>query len=425
VKLDPAALAGARHTLSFRRRYDSSGDGPDSSYGWAIVAALSVTVTVSYGVLIYAFGVLLVPMQRDLGWSRLELTGAFSLALAVSALAGIVVGVVLDHHSPRGLMSVGSALAALLVLGWARITNLAELYLVFAGLGIAMAGVLYGPAFVVVTKWFHVRRRAALTTVTLAGAFASFIFSPLTEKLATVLGWRDALLVLAAILGGITIPLHAVFLRPAPLSSERHPAEPAPSARAVLRARHFWLLTLSFALGSFTWSAIVVHLVAFLLSQGRSAAFAAFAIGTVGMAQLPGRVLFALLGRYLYGRRLPLAAYGLAAVSLSVLALDRSQPAVLLFAAAFGMSAGMQTLLGATLPAELYGRRIYGAVSGVVYACSNGARAVAPFAAAAVALLPGHYTTLLWLLVSFSVLAALFGAVATQEPRHALVEAAP
>ena len=59
---------------------------------WGIVAALSVTETVSWGILYYAFAVFLVPMQRDLGYSAAQLTGAFSLALGVSAVAGIAVG---------------------------------------------------------------------------------------------------------------------------------------------------------------------------------------------------------------------------------------------------------------------------------------------------------------------------------------------
>ena len=48
---------------------------------WGIVGALSVTETVSWGILYYAFAAFLVPMQRDLGYSAAQLTGAFSLAL--------------------------------------------------------------------------------------------------------------------------------------------------------------------------------------------------------------------------------------------------------------------------------------------------------------------------------------------------------
>src|SRR5687768_16103699 len=82
---------------------------------WGIVAALSVTETVSWGILYYAFAVFLIPMQRDLGFTAAELTGAFSVALLVSGAAGIAVGSYLDHHSPRALMTVASVAGAALV----------------------------------------------------------------------------------------------------------------------------------------------------------------------------------------------------------------------------------------------------------------------------------------------------------------------
>ena len=43
-------------------------------------------------VLHYAFAVFLLPMQRELGFSTAQLSGAFSLALLVSAVAGVAVG---------------------------------------------------------------------------------------------------------------------------------------------------------------------------------------------------------------------------------------------------------------------------------------------------------------------------------------------
>src|SRR5439155_21682057 len=109
----------------------------------AIVAGLAITAAVSWGVLYYAFAIFLTPIKEARGWTTIELTGAFSLALAVSALAAPAVGSWLDSHSPRALMTGGSVLGALLVFAWSRLDSLLELYLVFAGVGLALAGVLY------------------------------------------------------------------------------------------------------------------------------------------------------------------------------------------------------------------------------------------------------------------------------------------
>src|SRR5438093_2920048 len=88
-----------------------------------IVAALAATTTVGYGVLFYAYGVLLVPMERDLGWSRPVLTGAFSAALLVAAFLTIPVGRWLDRHPPRALMVAGGAAATGLVVLWGMAAN--------------------------------------------------------------------------------------------------------------------------------------------------------------------------------------------------------------------------------------------------------------------------------------------------------------
>src|SRR5947207_7369287 len=224
----------------------------DPPYGWLVVGTLAVTVTVSYGVLTYAFGIVLVPMQRELGWSRIELAGAFSLALAVWAVAGVAVGMALDRYSPRILLAGGSALGAGLVLAWSQIHSRLELYLVFAGLGVAMATLLYNSVFAVATKWFRSRRREALTTITLVGAFSSFIFSPLAGALTTVFGWREALVILAGVLAAVTIPLHAGVLRPSPGTTRDETVGPEPkNVRAVMTTSRFWLLTAALALGSY------------------------------------------------------------------------------------------------------------------------------------------------------------------------------
>jgi hypothetical protein len=121
----------------------STGVAPWRSRAWAIVGALSVTETVSWGVLYYAFAVFLVPMQRDLGFATAQLTGAFSIALLVSGVAGVGVGRYLDSRSPRPLMTIGSIAAVLLVLAWSQVRDLEAFYALWLAIGLVMAAVLY------------------------------------------------------------------------------------------------------------------------------------------------------------------------------------------------------------------------------------------------------------------------------------------
>src|SRR5206468_5763856 len=83
------------------------GHQPTSSsrreYGWVIVATLCVTETITWGVIFYGFPVFLAAMEQDLGASRIAVTGAFSIGLAVSGVAGVPVGRWLDRHGDRAI----------------------------------------------------------------------------------------------------------------------------------------------------------------------------------------------------------------------------------------------------------------------------------------------------------------------------------
>ena len=377
------------------------------SRAWAIVGALSVTETVSWGILYYAFAVFLLPMREELGFTTAQLTGAFSLALLLSGVAGIPVGRYLDGRSPRALMTAGSIAGVLLVLAWSRVEGLAAFYALWAGIGLVMATVLYEPAFVVLAKWFPAagQRRQALTALTLVAALASFIFLPLSQALVDAHGWRDALLILAAILAAITVPIHAFVLRPAPEVRAEAQVTPATSASDALRSAPFWLLSVAFFLATFTGIAMTVLAVPYLVERGYSAPFAAFAVGLIGFSQIPGRVLFATVGRRLPPEWATAAVFGLIAAGIALLVGVHGTVAAISGLVVLGMGNGMSTLARATLIADRYGAGAYGTIGGVAAFFTTGARAGGPVTAAVYAAAVG-YTTLLWTLAALALGAA-------------------
>jgi MFS family permease len=386
--------------------------------GWGIVAALSVTETTSWGVLYYGFPVFLKPMEAEFGWSRATLTGAFSLALVVQGVTAVAVGRWLDRHSPRAVMTAGSVAATALVVAWSRVDTVAGFYVVWAAVGAVMATVLYEPAFTVIAKWFHTERTRALTAVTMVAALASFVFLPLENRLIRAHGWRDALLVLAVVLGVVTVPLHALVLRPppdgGPLRHEPGPGEPAAVAaapehttREALRLRSFWLLAASLVGMSFVTSALAVHQVAYLTERGYASSFAAGVTGILGAMQLPGRVLFAPLLRRLSRRAVTTLVFGLLCTGLAVLVASTARVAVWTFVLVYGTGRGMVTLLRATLVGDLFGARHYGGISGVLAGCTTVAAAASPLVAATVYDRLGDYRAVLWLLLAVAVLTML------------------
>src|SRR5260370_41856136 len=123
------------------------------------VAAFAATTTVGYGVLFYAYGVLLVPMEADLGWGRSFLSGAFSLALLVAAVLTVPVGRWLDRHPPRRLFLGGAITASAFVVVWGLSSNRQVFVASWIVLGCCQAVLFYDPAFTVLTKRYDGRAR--------------------------------------------------------------------------------------------------------------------------------------------------------------------------------------------------------------------------------------------------------------------------
>jgi hypothetical protein len=382
------------------------------SYRWVLVVSLGLTTAIGYGVLSYAFGALLPFMRADLGWSAVTMVAPYSLAMAVSGVSAIFVGRVLDRRSPRLPMTGGSVLAGLLVLGWSRVDSPVEMFAVFGGLGFAMSLVLYEPAFVVVTQWFGDGRHEALTALTTIAAFSSLVFSPLAAGLALACGWRGGVAVLGCVLLATTVPIHLAVLRPRQGCSSRHmPPDTASGAdytRALaVRSRSFWSVVAGFSLGSFTTTAVAVHLVPLLVARGSDAAFAAVAAGVMGVSQIAGRLAFPALSRSLSTVTMTALVFLAAGASLAILLAGRSATAILVSVVVFGACNGTLTLLRATVPAALFGRANYGAIAGIQSAFVLAACAAAPTVAAMVSALPGGYELLLAFLVALSAVAGM------------------
>ncbi|MFN8504016.1 MFS transporter [Kouleothrix sp.] len=405
-------------------------------YGWVIVATLAITETISWGILYYTFAVVLPAMEHELHWSRVAMTGALSAALLASGIAAPLVGRWLDRRGPRLLMTVGACVATGLVLAWSQTSQLPAFYLIWIGIGITMAMLLYEPAFVVVNTWFVRQRSRALSIVTFVAAFASTIFIPLATELSERFGWRAAILVLAIILGVGTIPLHLLVLRRRPadlgLSVDGEPyladVELQPrrrrdvSVRAALRDRTFWWLTTGFTLTTLAAIAITIHLIPYLLDHGYDARFAALAASIIGAMKFPGRLAFAPLERRIPHPYLAAVLVLLQGVAVLILMMVPGTSGVLCGVALFGAASGAGTLARPALLAEHYGQTHYGRINGVIAFFLAGAQALAPVGSGALYMVFGRYEPVLWIVILIFALA--FGAVLrTEQPRLTVLAA--
>jgi predicted MFS family arabinose efflux permease len=369
---------------------------------WQRVATLALTETVSWGVLYYTFSVLVVPMEGDLGASRGQIALAFSVAVVLRAVASPVAGWWVDRHGVRSLMTAGSLAGVGLTLAWSAVTDLLQLYVVFAGIGVVTAMVLYEPAFAAVARWMRrSERAAAVLWITLAAGFASTIFMPIAALLTESLGWRGALRWLAVVVLVLTALPHALLSEPrhVPVGAGNGvpgtlPAAHAAAAasagdgdghgdasvptRAALRDGTFWWMTLAFVCGRVPIVAVSTHLPALLVERGEAAAVAATITGLIGALSVTGRVILTLGARWTSFENLLASVYVLQTVGVLVLAFVPGRTAVAVFVLTFGLGFGATTITKPVMVANGLGPLATGCIAGIIAAVTTAGEAASP-----------------------------------------------
>ncbi|MFH9292751.1 MFS transporter [Streptomyces sp. NPDC017520] len=381
----------------------------DRSRPRAALPALCVTQIASWGIVYYAFPVLNPQITTATGWPAGATTAAFSAALLVSAVAGIRVGRIIDRHGPRTVMTMGSVVGVLSILIVASAPNLPVFIAGWLLAGLAMAGTFYQPAFAALTRWWAPDHVRALTIVTLAGGLASTVFAPLTAALAGHLSWRTTYAVLALVLAGVTIPVHAFALK-APWPQPQISTAPATAGCTdqVARTRPFWMLAATLTLSAFTVSAAVIALVPLMAERGYTSTQAAWALGLGGAGQTLGRTLYATLARHTSPTSRTVTLVALGALTTAALALTPGPYALLVaLSVAAGTVRGNLTLLQATAVTDRWGTTHYGRLSGLLAAPTTTAAAIAPFAGAVLAAPLGGYPQLFIALAAVSTAACI------------------
>jgi MFS family permease len=386
-----------------------------------VLVVLCITEITSWGVLWYAFTVLAPEIGHLRGWSASAVTAAFSVSQVTSALAGIVVGRVLDRLGPRAVMTAGSTLAVPALVVIATADTLPWFFVGWFLAGLAMSGTLYSPAFAALTRWWGRRRVTALTAVTLTGGLASTVFAPLTALLSRSFGYRETYLILAAVLAVITIPLHAFGLRGPWPAAEHHDRQRAPGQ--VARSRPFLMLAVAMALAAFAVYGVVIIQVPLLIERGLSTGTAALALGLGGIGQVCGRIGYRRLTAATSVRTRTAIVLGAGASSIALLAVLPG-PAVLLVSAAMlvGVTRGVFTLLQATAVTDRWGPAYYGRLNGLLSAPILTVTALAPWACTALAEAIGGYPAVFGILSGLTLVGAVLAVASTRESQMIAAE---
>lgn len=404
------------------------------------VAAVTFLVLLASAAFRSSLGVLLVPIEEDLGWTRTDTSVAVSLNLIVYGLAAPFAAALLERIGVRRtavtallLISVGCLATTVMTAPW----QLSALWGVLIGVATGSVALVFGA--IVVNRWFVARRGLVLGILGAAWATGQLVFLPLLALLVDALGWRAASLTIALLCAAL-LPVVAMVLRDrpqdvglrpyggAPDEEERHEEAPSSARSAVTHAvtvlreafwtRPFLLLAGTFFVCGWTTNGIISsHFVPAAHDHGMPATTAAGLLAVVGVFDIVGTIGSGWLTDRIDPRLLLAVYYGLRGVALlAVPALlgPSVEPPLLVIVALFGLDWVATVPPTVVLCRVAFGPERGGIVFGWVFAAHMIGAGVAAAASGALRAASGNYTSA-WLLAG--ALAITAAAVSLALPR--------
>ena len=358
-------------------------------YGWTLVGVAAFVMVIGTVPLFQGMTAWFVVLESHFGWTRTQLSIAFSLSRVEGSIMGPISGYLIDKLGSRRMVLIGLVIAGGGFVIMSQMQNIWHFYLAFIVMSMGVGLGTWMPMMTVLNNWF-VRNRSTAMALAMEGfLIGGMVLVPL---LAFAIdpdvpgrpGWRLTALVIGLFLVAAAFPLSR-FIRNAPEPYGQFPdgeptarvrqaaasptgtasEEPDYTWQEAVRTRTFWLITMGHACSSIVIVTITVHLGPMLADRG----FSLPTIGWVVGAYTGVAAIFTLVGGYV-GDRLPirLALFGFSAVQSAavwVLMVSETTPMVFVFAVLMGIGFGGRNPLTTAIRGVYFGRKAFASITGM------------------------------------------------------------
>lgn len=393
-------------------------------YGWYITLAGSLNNFVISAITFWGFGVFVQPLRDEFGWSSAIIAAGYSIRSFQQGFLAPFVGILIDRVGPRKMVFLGSVLFAL---GFVLFAVMHSIAMYFAASLLIALGQSVGAftAFnAVVMRWFTLKRGRALGLLN-AGNGAGYFLVPGLAFIVTTAGWREALLVCAAVSLAVGVGTGLVIrddpselglasdgvASPRRTDGSRSPLVPLTGATVgeALHSRAFYQIAIALAFSGGVVNAWTVHSIPHLENVG----FSLGAATVVGVGYAAFQVVFrpacGLLGDRIGRRNLFVVGFLLMSVGLVVFSLITPERLWLLpvYYLTFAFGQATWVVLQAAIIADYFGPRRFATLSGLANFMQMPAGVTAPIIAGWAFDRTGTYTPVLMIFAVAPLIAAL------------------
>lgn len=347
----------------------------------------------SYG----ATGLWVNSLESQFGWSRTQLSIAFSLGQLEASIAGPVVGYLIDRFGGKKVCILGTCIIALgfiILSQTVPVTNSRESWADPAIFYLAYTTIILGGSFagwipmtVIINNWFNKRRSLAMGLGSVGFSIGTFSLVPVLALMinSDTVGWSNTSLVIA-----LTMPLiifmvvkviknspEEVGLLPDGIveTSSQFQSQtldkPSPknsldfSISEALREKVFWIIAFGHGSSAMMTAAMMVHLILAFMNQGlsiqASATMWGFAMAIAGASQLLG----GLIGDRFH-KPISICIFGcLQSIGVAFAVLVSTVPMAIVFGLIYGVGFGTRAPITTAMRGDYFGRKAFGKIMGI------------------------------------------------------------
>ncbi len=260
-----------------------------------------ILTSTTCGLLLYAYSVFIKPLQDTFGWSRAEISLAYSLCILIFGSISYLAGRISDRYGARAVVFAGGVIVAggFFMAGFTQSKVwLYFSYGVIAGVG---GGMIYLPPIATAPKWWPDRSALATGCTVVGLGLGSFIMGPLATYIMETMGWRYVFWYVGIAMGVMAILASFTLVSPPkgwkppgwtpPIAQEGSMATRSYTFSETIRTAQFWLLYLSYFCASFAGLVVIGHVAGHGRDAGLTAMQAGWAVSMLAACNAVTRIV--------------------------------------------------------------------------------------------------------------------------------------
>jgi MFS family permease len=335
---------------------------------------------VIFGIGFFCFTFWVAPWRAEFGASRGDVMAILVTVQVVMGCAAPFAGRAMDRVSIRALVVTGAlGFAAALALS-SLATALWQIGAIFSVLFVA-GTLLAGPlaAQTLAAKWFFARRGTAIGLSSVGTSLGGFALPVLVTYLLSTYGWRQANLILAALVVVVVVPVVWKVVRNTPEARGVTPEAdlavssgmtayvyPSWTTVDILKQRVFWVTVIAFTPMVAAFGAAQQNFAPYTADLGVDAQSTSYLVSLMAIVMVAGKVFFGAMSDRWDHRVLYAIAIAVLVVTLSLMMLDPGYFQLVVISALLGFAAGgFLPLLGAIVGSR-FGPAAFGQVMGML-----------------------------------------------------------